>query len=94
MENGKDKPWETKFVCSSLIHISTQTMAINANPTPTRINTHGNKPVLSIREFQITFIRSLAVLLIDDVLQYTPNIVTHEGFKERDKNATSVITNS
>lgn len=42
-------------VCLSFTHINIQTMAINPNPTPPRINIHVNKPVLSIREFQITF---------------------------------------
>lgn len=52
---------------SLLTQIYTQTMAIL--PTSTGLNPYAGKTVLSIRDFQIKFCRSLAVLLMDDILQ-------------------------
>lgn len=66
-KTAKRKPGrKTSCYASLLIQIYTQTMAMH--PTPTGTNHYGDKSVLSTRDFQIKLCRSLAVLLMDDIL--------------------------
>lgn len=55
-KKAKKNHGRQNLCCVSLLYSHTYTdNGINPNPTPVRIKTRGNKPVLSIREFQITF---------------------------------------
>lgn len=58
---------KTLCYASLLTQIYIQTMAMY--PTPRGIKPYGDKPVLSTRDFQIKWCRSLAVLLMGGILR-------------------------